>query len=111
MPASRFDQLHRDIIINSEIHGGVKKPKILGAGYGFKGINGIPGLLSSEDIENATQLAQPLVQLCGIRFIAHTITDQLIQQAIDAGKNPEVIEYMQQQKGIRAVGITNKPKP
>ena len=53
MPASRFDQLHRDIIINSDIYGGVKKPKILGTGYGFKGINGIPGLLSSEDIENA----------------------------------------------------------
>ncbi len=47
----------------------------------------------------------------GIRFMAHTITDELIQQAIEAGEDPEVIGYMQQQKGIRMVGITNKPKP
>jgi hypothetical protein len=53
MAVTKFDQLHRDIIINSDIYGGVKKPKILGAGYGFEGISGIPGLQSSEDIENA----------------------------------------------------------
>ena len=47
MAVTKFDQLHRDIIINSDIYGGVKKPKILGAGYGFEGISGIPGLQSS----------------------------------------------------------------
>lgn len=47
----------------------------------------------------------------GIRFTAHKINDQMIQQAIEAGEDPEVIEYMQQLKGIRQVAITNKPKP
>ena len=45
----------------------------------------------------------------GVRFMAHTITDELIQQAIEAGEDPEIVEIMQQQKGIRMVGITNKP--
>ena len=47
----------------------------------------------------------------GIRFTAHTVTDELIQQAIEAGEDPEIVEGMQQLKGIRMVGITNKPKP
>ena len=46
----------------------------------------------------------------GVRFFGHTITDELIQQAIEAGEDPEIVEGMQQLKGIRMVGITNKPQ-
>ena len=53
MAASKYDQLRRDIIINADIYGGQTKPEILGAGYGFEGILGIPGLQTADDIEKA----------------------------------------------------------
>ena len=53
MAASKYDQLRRDIIINADIYGGQAKPEILGAGYGFEGILGIPGLQTADDIEKA----------------------------------------------------------
>ena len=49
---SKYDQLHRDIIIYADIYGSSKtQPQILAAGYGFEGIQGVPGLNSAEDIE------------------------------------------------------------
>ena len=53
MAASKYDQLRRDIIINADIYGGQARPEILGAGYGFEGILGIPGLQTADDIEKA----------------------------------------------------------
>ena len=53
MAASKYDQLRRDIIINSDVYGGKIRPEILGAGYGFEGILGIPGLQTVEDIDKA----------------------------------------------------------
>ena len=53
MAASKYDQLRRDIIINADIYGGQTKPEILGAGYGFEGILGIPGLQTADDVEKA----------------------------------------------------------
>ncbi len=51
---SKYDQLHRDIVIYSDIYGSSKKqPQILAASYGFEGIQGVPGLNSVEDIERA----------------------------------------------------------
>lgn len=51
---SNFAQLHRDIVIRADIYGGSdSKPRILAAGYGFEGIQGIPGLLSDSQINLA----------------------------------------------------------
>ncbi|MDP6851525.1 MAG: hypothetical protein QGH52_02470 [Prochlorococcaceae cyanobacterium ETNP1_MAG_8] len=51
---STYEQLHRNIVINADIYGGVDSdPKILAAGYGFEGIIGIPGLLSENQIRLA----------------------------------------------------------
>ncbi len=48
---SSYDQLHRNIVIRADIYGGAsRKPRILAAGYGFEGIQGIPGLLSENQI-------------------------------------------------------------
>ena len=53
MAASKYDQLRRDIVINSDVYGGKIRPEILGAGYGFEGILGIPGLQTVDDIDKA----------------------------------------------------------
>lgn len=43
---SNYAQLHRDIVLRADIYGGARStPRILAAGYGFEGIQGIPGLL------------------------------------------------------------------
>ena len=48
---SSYNQLHRNIVIRADIFGGAKRaPKILAAGYGFEGIQGIPGLLRENEI-------------------------------------------------------------
>ncbi len=51
---SNYDQLHRDIVIRADIYGGAySTPRILAANYGFEGIQGIPGLLSEDEINLA----------------------------------------------------------
>ena len=93
MAVTKFDQLHRDIIINSDIYGGVKKPKILGAGYGFEGISGIPGLQSSEDIENAV--------LAGAGVVAQLVDQENIPlRNVTSGTS---------NSGIFAAGFSNAP--
>ena len=48
---SAYDQLHRDIVIRADIYGGKDAaPKILAASSGFRGIIGIPGLLTESQI-------------------------------------------------------------
>ena len=48
---SAYDQLHRDIVIRADIYGGKDAaPKILAASSGFRGIIGIPGLLTENQI-------------------------------------------------------------
>ncbi|WP_462320503.1 hypothetical protein [Halochromatium sp.] len=49
MPA--YLQLHRDVLINADLWD--DQPRILAAGYGFEGIQGIPGLLSAADLPAA----------------------------------------------------------
>jgi hypothetical protein len=46
-----YVQLRRDVIINSDLW--TSTPQILSAGYGFEGIQGIPGLLQPEDLQAA----------------------------------------------------------
>jgi len=48
---SNYAQLHRDIVIRADIYGGASsQPRILAAGYGFEGIQGIPGLLTENQL-------------------------------------------------------------
>ncbi len=44
-------QLHRDVLINADLWD--DQPRILAAGYGFEGIQGIPGLLTAADLQAA----------------------------------------------------------
>ncbi len=44
-------QLHRDVVINADLWD--DQPRILAAGYGFEGIQGIPGLLTAADLQKA----------------------------------------------------------
>ena len=53
MTASPYEKLHRDIIINADIYGKSRRPRILAADYGFEGILGIPGLQTVDDIDKA----------------------------------------------------------
>jgi hypothetical protein len=46
-----YIQLRRDVIINSDLW--TESPEILSAGYGFEGIQGIPGLLTVQDLPTA----------------------------------------------------------
>lgn len=60
---STYEQLHRNIVINADIYGGVDSdPKILAAGYGFEGIMGIPGLLSENQIRLAKAHGAGVIQ-------------------------------------------------
>ena len=60
---SSYDQLHRNIVIRADIYGGAKSaPRILAAGYGFEGIQGIPGLLSENQIALAEAAGAGVVQ-------------------------------------------------
>lgn len=48
---STYAQLHRDIVIAADIYGGEKSaPRILAAGYGFEGIQGVPGFLTENQV-------------------------------------------------------------
>ena len=59
---SAYDQLHRDIVIRSDIYGGINnQPRILGASSGFRGIIGIPGLLGSNGIALASAAGAGIV--------------------------------------------------
>ncbi len=59
---SAYDQLHRNIVIRSDIYGGVnKKPRILAASSGFRGIIGIPGLLGPNGIPLASEAGAGIV--------------------------------------------------
>jgi hypothetical protein len=59
---SAYDQLHRNIVIRSDIYGGVnKKPRILAASSGFRGIIGIPGLLGPNGITLASEAGAGIV--------------------------------------------------
>lgn len=49
MPA--YLQLHRDVLINADLWD--DQPRILAAGYGFEGIQGVPGLLTAADLQKA----------------------------------------------------------
>ncbi|MCT0223799.1 hypothetical protein KQ310_01225 [Synechococcus sp. CS-1328] len=60
---SSYDQLRRDIVIAADIYGGSDQaPRILAASYGFEGIQGIPGLLSENDINLAYAAGAGVVQ-------------------------------------------------
>ena len=60
---SPYDQLTRDIVISADIYGGADSaPRILAAGYGFEGIQGIPGLLSENQIVLAEVAGAGVVQ-------------------------------------------------
>lgn len=60
---SSYDQLHRNIVIRADIYGGASsQPRILAAGYGFEGIQGIPGLLSENQIALAEAAGAGVVQ-------------------------------------------------
>ncbi|MFL0736329.1 MAG: hypothetical protein AB8B39_04595 [Prochlorococcus sp.] len=69
---STYEQLHRNIVINADIYGGVDSdPKILAAGYGFEGIIGIPGLLSENQIRLAKAHGAGVIQsLVGLNTTA-----------------------------------------
>ena len=59
---SAYDQLHRNIVIRSDIYGGInKKPRILAASSGFRGIIGIPGLLGPNGITLAGEAGAGIV--------------------------------------------------
>jgi hypothetical protein len=59
---SAYDQLHRNIVIRSDIYGGInKKPRILEASSGFRGIIGIPGLLGPNGITLASEAGAGIV--------------------------------------------------
>ncbi len=60
---SSYDQLHRNIVISADIYGGAhSRPRILAAGYGFEGIQGIPGLQSENQIGLAAAAGAGVVQ-------------------------------------------------
>lgn len=65
---SNYAQLHRDIVIRADVYGGAQStPRILAAGYGFEGIQGIPGLLSETQIALATAAGAGVVgELVGL---------------------------------------------
>jgi hypothetical protein len=46
-----YVQLRRDVLINADLW--TSQPEILSAGYGFEGIQGIPGLVSAENLQQA----------------------------------------------------------
>ena len=59
---SAYDQLHRNIVIRSDIYGGIdSKPRILAASSGFRGIISIPGLSGSNGIERANAAGAGIV--------------------------------------------------
>jgi hypothetical protein len=59
---SAYDQLHRNIVIRSDIYGGINsKPRILAASSGFRGIIGIPGLSGSNGIALASAAGAGIV--------------------------------------------------
>lgn len=85
---SKYDQLHRDIVISSDIYGGLnRKPRILAAGYGFEGIQGIPGLNSVDNIELAIKagagVVAPLIDLPDVPL--RNITSGISLLAVSAG--------------------------
>lgn len=85
---SKYDQLHRDIVISSDIYGGLnRKPRILAAGYGFEGIQGIPGLNSVDNIELAIKagagVVAPLIDLLDVPL--RNITSGISLLAVSAG--------------------------
>ncbi len=54
--------MHRNIVIRSDIYGGInKKPRILEASSGFRGIIGIPGLLGPNGITLASEAGAGIV--------------------------------------------------
>lgn len=65
---SNYAQLHRDIVIRADIYGGASsKPRILAASYGFEGIQGIPGLLTENQIDLAVAAGAGVVgELVGL---------------------------------------------
>lgn len=65
---STYAQLHRDIVIGADIYGGASStPRILAAGYGFEGIQGIPGLLTVNQIPLAIAAGAGVVgELVGV---------------------------------------------
>jgi|GEM_PF-575602 len=65
---SNYAQLHRDIVIRADIYGGAfSKPRILAASYGFEGIQGIPGLLTDNQIDLAVAAGAGVVgELVGL---------------------------------------------
>lgn len=69
---SNYAQLHRDIVIRADVYGGWRsKPRILAAGYGFEGIQGIPGLLSVNQIDLAVAAGAGVVgELVGLDPVA-----------------------------------------
>lgn len=85
---SKYDQLHRDIVIYSDIYGSQKKqPRILAAGYGFEGIQGVPGLNSVNDIKRATAAGAGIVasQIPLPNAPLRNITSAISLLAISAG--------------------------
>lgn len=59
---SAYDQLHRNIVIRSDIYGGMdSKPRILAASSGFRGIISIPGLSGSNGITLASAAGAGIV--------------------------------------------------
>jgi hypothetical protein len=48
-----YQQLRRDVLINADLW--EDQPRILSAGYGFEGIQGIPGLLTAADLPRALE--------------------------------------------------------
>ena len=59
---SAYDQLHRNIVIRSDIYGGINsKPRILAASSGFRGIISIPGLEGDNGITLASQAGAGVV--------------------------------------------------
>lgn len=65
---STYAQLHRDIVIRADIYGGNSSaPRILAAGYGFEGIQSIPGLLTVNQIPLAIAAGAGVVgELVGV---------------------------------------------
>ena len=85
---SKYDQLHRDIVIYSDIYGSPKKqPRILAAGYGFEGIQGVPGLNSVNDIKRAAAAGAGIVasQIPLPNAPLRNITSAISLLAISAG--------------------------
>ena len=65
---SNYAQLHRDIVIRADVYGGASsQPRILAAVYGFEGIQGIPGLLTENQLPLAVAAGAGVVsELVGL---------------------------------------------